>query len=409
LVEIPHPLAPHNRPIDKVQRLTTDRDWYRSTQAIRKESGISDPATFEEPEAKSPDSPDRPQLQPHQHQHHQHHQNQRSKSAAASKELQIHELAALASCFIFPIIGTWLLHGIRSSLSRPSEGLVSNYNLTIFLLASEVRPVAHLLRLVQSRTLHLQRIVSDGEIDPRDAVDPSKFQDLTKRLEELEAHIAETAAARLAFESQNASRHAGTGNSVGAGNLSPNQQPQQPHPDSHSASLLTQTLSETRRTIQPDIDALNRAVRRYEKRTALSTLQTDQRLIALETKARDAVSLAAAAQRASASQRAGYAVVLVDWVCACVVIPVQMCLSLVALPGRAVSGCLDWGLRFVLPRRGGGKRENEKERDRERERERAKGKAKGGAGVVGGGGLYRQAVSGVQRKKVNGSGAGQGG
>ncbi|KAJ6070218.1 hypothetical protein N7467_011537, partial [Penicillium canescens] len=360
-------------------------DWYRSTQAIRKESGLSDPTTFEdEAEAKSPDNPE----QPHQDHRHQH----QKSAAAASKELQIHELAALASCFIFPIIGTWLLHGIRSSLSRPSEGLVSNYNLTIFLLASEVRPVAHLLRLVQSRTIHLQRIVSDAESDPRDTVDQSTIQDLTKRLEELEAHIAETAAARL--QSQNQSQHAGAG--IGAGNLSLKQQ--QDHPD--SPSLLTQAIAETRRSIQPDIDALNRAVRRYEKRTALSTLQTDQRLLQLETKARDAVSLAAAAQRASASRRAGYTVILVDWVCACVVIPAQVFLSVVALPGRVISGCLDSVRLIFMPRKSGSRRE------------RSKGKGGvAGAGVGAQAGLHRQVAAGVQRRvggKVNGSGVREG-
>jgi tetrahydromethanopterin S-methyltransferase subunit G len=373
-------LAPHN--VTKYTETNTNRDWYRSTQAIRKESGLSDPTIFEdEAEAKSPDNPE----QPHQH-HHQ------KSAAAASKELQIHELAALASCFIFPIIGTWLLHGIRSSLSRPSEGLVSNYNLTIFLLASEVRPVAHLLRLVQSRTIHLQRIVSDAESDPRDTVDQSTIQDVTKRLEELEAHIAETAAARL--QSQNQSQHAGAG--IGAGSLSLKQQ--QDHPD--SPSLLTQAIAETRRSIQPDIDALNRAVRRYEKRTALSALQTDQRLLQLETKARDAVSLAAAAQRASASRRAGYAVILVDWVCACVVIPAQVFLSIVALPGRIISGCLDSVRRIFMPRKSGSRRE----------------RSKGKGGVVGGevgtqAGLHRQVAAGVQRRvgrKVNGSGIGEG-
>ncbi|OQD80194.1 hypothetical protein PENANT_c038G08050 [Penicillium antarcticum] len=345
-------------------------DWYRSTQAIRKESGLADPTTFHDEEIETPDSPDQPH---HQHQHQRQHQK---SAAAASRELQIHELAALASCFIFPMIGTWLLHGIRSSLSRPSEGLVSNYNLTIFLLASEVRPVAHLLRLVQSRTIHLQRIVSDAESDPHSVpVDPSTIQDLTKRLEELEAHIAERAAARLQPQSQNAG--------TGTGNLSPKQQP------SDSPSLLTQCITETRRIVQPDIDALNRAVRRYEKRTALSTLQTDQRLLALETKAHDAVSLAAAAQRAT-SQRAGYAAILLEAICACFVIPAQVFLSLGAFPGRVVSGCLDCVRRVVLPKKAGSKREGE--------RERAKGK----------GGLQRQAVTAAQRRsgKVNGSGEG---
>ena len=60
---------------------------------------------------------------------------------AATNELYTHEVLALLSCFLFPLLGAYLLHTIRSQLSRPSEGLVSNYNLTIFLLASELRYV----------------------------------------------------------------------------------------------------------------------------------------------------------------------------------------------------------------------------------------------------------------------------
>jgi hypothetical protein len=221
-------------------------------------------------------------------------------------------LAALASCFIFPLIGTWLLHGIRGSLSRPSEGLVSNYNLTIFLLASEVRPVAHLLKLVQARTLHLQRIVAS----PDHEVDHEKVQDLTTRLEELEAHIAEAAAARLESKSKGHSQ------------------------ETDAPSLITQAAVETRRAIQPDIEALNRAVRRYEKRTALTSHQADMRFEALEARVHDAIALAAAAQRSTATHRQSYAFTLVDWACACIVVPAQLFLSILNLPGRATNRCL---------------------------------------------------------------------
>lgn len=237
-----------------------------------------------------------------------------SAEANAIKELQIHELSALASCFIFPMIGTWLLHGIRSSLSRPSEGLVSNYNLTIFLLASEIRPFAHLLKLVQARTLHLQRIVSASE---QHHIDPDKVQDLSKRLEELEAHVAEAAASRLSPESSA---------------QSPGESPDVP-------SLVTQAVLEARHAVQPDIEALNRAVRRYEKRTALATLQSDTRFQQLEAQTRDAIALAAAAQRSAASQRSSYAFILIDWACACVVIPAQLAISILNLPGKAVGRC----------------------------------------------------------------------
>ncbi|KAJ5992253.1 hypothetical protein N7451_007977 [Penicillium sp. IBT 35674x] len=282
-------------------------DWYRSAQAIRREESRFSPTAedieIEGDEAVESAEESHPRPQP-----------PRASTAAAIKELQIHELVALASCFIFPLIGAWLLHGIRNSLSRPSEGLVSNYNLTIFLLASEIRPFAHLLKLFQARTLHLQRIVATTD---EDRIDASKVQDLTKRLEELEAHIAETAATRQV--------------------LSPFKSDQDPN---DAPSLITQAVVEARRTVQPDIEALNRAVRRYEKRTALMTLQSDTRFQQVEAQIRDALALAAAAQRSSLSRRSSYAFTLVDWACACIVVPAQLASSILSLPGRAANRCL---------------------------------------------------------------------
>jgi len=210
------------------------------------------------------------------------------------------------------MIGAWLLHGIRGSLSRPSEGLVSNYNLTIFLLAAEVRPVAHLLKLVQARTLHLQRIVASVDNE----VAPETLRDLTTRLEELEAHIAEAAAARLESNSKNVHSQA-----------------------SEAPALINQAVVDTRRAVQPDIEALNRAVRRYEKRTALTAHQADMRFQQLEAQVCDAIALAASAQRSSAS-RSRYAFILIDWACACIVVPAQLFLSIMNLPSRAANRCL---------------------------------------------------------------------
>ena len=224
------------------------------------------------------------------------------------------------------MIGTWLLHTIRYKLSRPSEGLVSNYNLTIFLLASEIRPFAHLLRMVQARTLHLQRTVrSFSHADDESKLNASKIQDLTKRLEELEAHVAEAATARLSNDPQ------------------PQQPQQQPKP--------TIPEQDIRKTIQPDIEALNRAVRRYEKRTALNAFETDSRLRNLEAQVRDAVALGAAAQRSSSGSGSGSGVhprrirsgilMLVESAYTIMLLPVQIFLALAMLPFRAVTRCLE--------------------------------------------------------------------
>lgn len=290
-----------------VQKLTVCRDWYRSAQAIQREGDTFNPVAEELAEVDENEEAIDSQTDSQQREKHL----RAAAEAKAIKELQIHELIALGSCFVFPVIGTWLLHAIRSSLSRPSEGLVSNYNLTIFLLASEIRPFAHLLKLGQARTIHLQRIVAsnhDGEINTE------KVHDLTKRLEELEAHVAEAAAARFASSSS---------------------------PDAKDTpDLITQTVVESRRALGPDIEALNRAVRRYEKRTALTALQTDTRFQQLEAQTRDAIALAAAAQRASQNRRQSYAFTLIDWACACIVVPTQIVLSILNLPGRIASRCL---------------------------------------------------------------------
>lgn len=300
--------------------LNSSRDWYRSAQAICQQEQDGEYATLEpeDGEDTAGDSEEK--------------RDSRRVSAirnSATKELQIHELVALASCFIFPMIGTWLLHTIRSKLSRPSEGLVSNYNLTIFLLASEIRPFAHLLRMVQARTLHLQRTVrSLSHEEDENKADDSKIQDLTKRLEELEAHVAEAATARLSNESQ-------------------------PQPKSS-----TSPEQDLRKTIQPDIEALNRAVRRYEKRTALNSFETDSRLRSLEAQVRDAVALGAAAQRSS-SGTSGASVhprrirsgifMLVESAYTIMLLPVQIFLALTMLPFRAVTRCLEFCRAWFVP------------------------------------------------------------
>lgn len=255
-------------------------------------------------------------------------QHASAAASAASKELLIHELAALASCFIFPMIGTWLLHTIRSKLSRPSEGLVSNYNLTIFLLAAKIRPFAHLLRMVQARTLHLQRTVSQSS----NADHTSTIVDLTKRLEELETHVAEAAAARLSSSESN------------------NQDQNHPEQDKHLQNLISQATTEIRKGFQPEIDALNRAVRRYEKRTAVSSFETNSRFQELETQVQDAVSLAAAVQRSGNHhyRRRGFAFLLLDSVYALMLAPIQIFLSLANLPFRVVTRCLDYFKALVI-------------------------------------------------------------
>jgi hypothetical protein len=236
--------------------------------------------------------------------------NNRKKMDAAQKELHIHELLALLSCFLGPVVGAWLLHAIRSQLSRPSEGLVSNYNLTVFLLAAELRPFLLMIKMVQARTLFLQRIVREQGLQNEDKVDNNQVLDVVRRLEELEAHIADKA--------DNASKAVSV------------------NTDMNMAKASAQATTELRRSIQPELDALNRAVRRYEKRTTISALQTESRLQEIEARLKDAMVLTAAVQRNADHRPNNYAMVLLNWASALLVVPVQYAIWVLSLPSKAL-------------------------------------------------------------------------
>jgi hypothetical protein len=228
---------------------------------------------------------------------------------AASNELYVHELMALLACFVFPLLGAYLLHSVRGSLSRPSEGLVSNYNLTIFLLASELRPMSHLVKLIQARTLHLQRIANANPYDRVNEESAGDIEDLRRRLQELESRSTEPSAGISA----------------------------EPPSNGKQAALVT---TEIRRTIQPELDSLNRAVRRYEKRLATQTMQTEGRLRELESRLGDAISLAAAA--ANCQRQRSFVGILVEWAAALIVLPLQALGVLASLPFKTIIALMDF-------------------------------------------------------------------
>ena len=231
----------------------------------------------------------------------------------AEAELRIHELLALLACFMFPIIGAWLLHHIRAQLSRPSEGLISNYNLTIFLFASEIRPLSHLVKMIQARTLYLQRTVTiDIQEEESTKLDLNTLTDLSSRLNELEAHVANKLAATSTDDR-------------------PAQKQQQ----------RQQIATEVRKTLQPDLDALNRAVRRYEKKATILSIQTESRLQDLESRMSDAITLAAAAERSisrSHLKRGSSVLVLMDWISKATLLPLQAAWAVATFPARLAEG-----------------------------------------------------------------------
>lgn len=174
----------------------------------------------------------------------------------AERQLSRQAKYALAGCFLGPLVGAYMLHEIRGQLSMPAEGLISNYNLTIFIMAAELRPVHHVIKRKQARIVRLQRIASP---ENREQLAKADAEELVQRLADIEARLAEPVAK----------------NEV-------------------DTARLSATIQQT---VQPQVDALNRAMRRYEKKLIAQAMQTDARLLDLEARLRDILTLAAAGQR----------------------------------------------------------------------------------------------------------------
>lgn len=329
------------------------REWYASSQAIQ-ENGLAGAASIEAiaEESSSEDGPDniRPIITDSSkgNNHRQAPKMEKVDSAtkqSAQKELRLYELVALATCFIGPMVGAWLLHAIRSQLSRPSEGLVSNYNLTVFLLAAEIRPMSHLIKLIQERTLHLQRVVMTESLEADAKDHGTSMSDLIRNLRDLEQKVADTMDSTTRKSTEEAM----------------------------AAKTTSQATSEVRKGIQPELDALNRAMRRYEKRSTLTTIQTDARLQDLESRLKDAIVLAAAAQREVDRRRNSFLNVVYSNLIALLSLPSHAFWALVRAPVDIASWIMSTGGSILLKdkptqrkpvKRSGDSRQRERDRDR---------------------------------------------
>ncbi|KAF2847308.1 hypothetical protein T440DRAFT_521073 [Plenodomus tracheiphilus IPT5] len=205
----------------------------------------------------------------------------------ARKALRREELTALFACFIGPLLGATLLHTLRGQLTR-TEGIVSDFNLLIFILCAEYRPFKQVIKLRDEKILYLQRIVTT---DPQDQ---QTIQRLAQRVTELEARLAG------------------------------------PLPTDMD---ITEISAKVTQNTQLQLDALTRAVRRYEKRVMTETMQTESRFSELEYRLRDALSLAAAAARTG--QRPGLFVLAISWIISTVSHVLRTTLSVALYPFRA--------------------------------------------------------------------------
>jgi hypothetical protein len=190
----------------------------------------------------------------------------------ARDELRRTELTAFAACFIGPLFGAYLLHNIRSQFThRTRDGIVTDLNLILYVLGAEMRPITRLIRMVSERTLHLQQLV---KAEPQDQARPGNAQELSHRLAELEAQ----------FDG--------------------------PMPTNNVD--VTKITAEVRQSLQHQLDALNRAVRKYEKRHMAQSIQIEARFQEIDVRLKDTLSLAAAAARTG--QKPGIISMTLSWI-----------------------------------------------------------------------------------------------
>lgn len=196
------------------------------------------------------------------------------KRELAAAELRRQELLALAAAFLAPILAAYLLHIIRAQLSGASGALVSDTNISVFLLAAEIRPVRQVVRLMSARTLHLQRTIT-GLNDPFQTTvsDNRDVDDMTQRITDLEAKVSETA------------------NGPPTMNVA-------------QKSDMLDLSAEMKKRYEPRLDGLERAVRRYEKRSAALERVSEAKFQSLEARIQEALTLAASAAQESHSRGA---------------------------------------------------------------------------------------------------------
>jgi hypothetical protein len=280
--------------------------WYIAAQVINMAAQDADDfAIYEESSGDEKDEPppaaqraDVPQQQADARM-----DREQARRNAAARSLRSDERMALFACFISPLAVAYLLHSIRPYLSRPSGGVVSNSNLTLFVLAAEVRPFLHLFNLIEARTLRLQQIVTSfpsAESDNKQ----EQIDVLAKRIEDVE-------------------QRSGPGWSGMEKDKKEQRDP-----------LIEKNV---RQSLQPQLDALNRAVRRYEKRATTQSMVTEARLQDLELRLKDALSLAAAASRSN--QKPGLVWYVLDRLSTLIMVPLEALAALVLLPFRLGREC----------------------------------------------------------------------
>ncbi|KAJ1021314.1 hypothetical protein NDA18_005553 [Ustilago nuda] len=99
---------------------------------------------------------------------------------AASAELRRSELLSLIFCVTSPIVGAYMLHWMRETMTDGNKYL-NTFNIRLFTMAAGIKPWSHAIHLIQRRMLHLQEQVHYPS---------SKVEKMSQRLARIEADLS---------------------------------------------------------------------------------------------------------------------------------------------------------------------------------------------------------------------------
>ena len=168
---------------------------------------------------------------------------------------------AFLGLVIGPVLGAALLHYIRSALDRPANGLISNFNIGVFVLAAEIRPMRIAYKYLVSRSDKLQKQLVDA---PESQYDQLRDQVglLHEQIEKLQRELDHY------HQGMNGITN---GNAAGKAALS-----------RRESTAAAQVQAVASAAAQEEVEALKRAMRRYERHEQQLKDQWEERLQLLE-------------------------------------------------------------------------------------------------------------------------------
>ncbi|BFZ53041.1 hypothetical protein PYCC9005_000064 [Savitreella phatthalungensis] len=235
-----------------------------------------------------------------------------------------------------PVLGALLLNYVRSVMARPANGLISNFNIGIFVLSAEIRPIRLTYYYLVHRSDEFQKQLVDAP--------ESRYEAMSSVVLSLQEEVG-----RLKMELERQAISA-------AGQEARQRRPSASVKQGATAALpdKEQIAAAASAAAQGEVDALKRALRRYERHDQQLKDQWERRLQDIETtliRQRDLVDSPINTRRVSfegiprtsaastsGSTKRGAIGTVVHALISVVKLPARLVWTVISLPARVVHG-----------------------------------------------------------------------